>query len=348
MKKWLYFWICFTVTILGASAQQLVEDFFTNEGGNTPITLNGGQHVGQRFTATQPFEGIQVNGPTWSISGEKGMTIRLYRWAGSYASTVAQTPIATSVLVNLNDNDWFPCYVPTELPPGSYFWEASEPTNSNPDRLDPFQIGAWLYNASRYTGGEGYFNGVPYDDVSIEWMDWYALDQGGAWTPFPFSFSANSSLAQSFDVPYEFQAVGIYSPTWNGFGAAYRMSLYSWNTDYATTVSQASLGQRTFTNLSDNARNDMILDRSVPAGRYLVVTDQPVPSNTGLVGHWGWVNSSWEDGDINVAYIDGQERIDFASYHIAIGEPSSEPVGKDFASRSVTGVATPVKAWELY
>ncbi len=341
--------ILFGVLVITASGygQEIVEDFFTAEGDNSPITLNGGQKCGQRFTATQPFEGIQVNGPTWSVDGEKGMTIRLYEWAGNYDETVTQQPIAVSVLENLNDNDWFLCPAPRELPPGEYFWEASEPTNSNPDAIDPFQIGCWLWNSSKYRGGEAYFNGEPYDEVSTEWFRWYGDDQAGTWTPFPFTFEDNSSLAQQFDVPFEFNAVGLASPTWNGFGAAYRMSLYPWDTDYDTSVSQTPIAQKTFTNLSDNARNELILDTPADPGEYLIVTDQPVPSSTGQVGHWGWVDSSWED-DINVAYIDGVPRDDFASYDLFIGAPTQEVVGKDFASRSVTGVAVHIHHWEMY
>ncbi len=327
--------------------QEVLEEFYTADGGNSPITLNGGQRCGQHFTATQPFEGIEVNGPTWNVDGEKGMTIRLYEWAGNYEETVAQEPIAVSVLENLNDNDWFPCYASRELPAGEYFWEASEPTNSNPDAVDPFQIGCWLWNGSRYTGGEAYFNGEPYDEVSTEWFRWFGDDQGGTWTPFPFTFEDNSSLSQKFDVPFEFNAVGIASPTWNGFGAGYRMSLYTWNSDFDTTVAQEPLAQKTFENLSDNARNELILEQPAPAGDYLVVTDQPVPSSTGQVGHWGWVDSSWAD-DINVAFIDGVPREDFASYDLFIGAPSQETVGKDFQSRSLTGVAVFVNNWQLY
>ncbi|RJP19226.1 MAG: hypothetical protein C4527_26960 [Candidatus Omnitrophota bacterium] len=339
--------LCCIFAVTSVNGQTIVEDFFTAEGGSSPITLNGGQKCGQRFVATQPFEGIQVNGPTWSVSGEKGMTIRLYEWVGNYAATVAQAPIAVSVLENLNDNDWFLCPASRELPPGVYFWEASEPTNSNPNAVDPHQIGCWLYNGSRYQAGEAYFNGAPYDEVSTEWFRWYGDDQTGTWTPFPFTFEPNCSLSQQFDVPFEFNAVGIASPTWNGFGAAYRMSLFRWNRDYDTTVAQTPIARKTFTNLSDNARNELVLDSPAQPGVYLLVTDEPVPSNTGLVGHWGWVNSPWAD-NINVAFVDGVPRSDFASYDIFVGGPTQEVVGKDFASRSVTGVAVSVDGWEVY
>ncbi len=327
-------------------AQEIVEDFFTADGGNSPISLNGGQKCGQRFTATQPFEGIEVNGPTWSVDGEKGMTIRLYEWAGSYENTVAQDPLVVSVLENLNDNDWFPAYAGSELPPGEYFWEASEPTNSNPDAIDPFQIGCWLWNESKYEGGEAYFNGEPYDDATVTWERWYGEGQNGTWTPFPIPDTDIASLAQSFTVPWPFQSVGIASPTWNGSGAGYRMRLYEWDTDYQTTISGEVIAEKMITNHSDNARAELVLDSPLEEGKYLLVTDEPV-RGTGNIGHWGWTDSSWWDED-NTAYADGVEMDSFVTFDLFVGEMSSESIGKDFASRSLTGVATPVLDWNLY
>lgn len=336
----------FCCAVVVGFSQEIVEEFFTAQGGNSPITLNGGQKCGQRFTATQPFEGIEVNGPTWSVSGEKGMTIRLYEWAGSYDATVAQAPIKVSILVDLADGGWFPAYAGSELPAGNYFWEASEPTNSNPEAVDPFQIGCWLWNESRYEGGEAYFNGKPYDNVGVTWLSWYGDGQGGAWTPFSVPDTEIATLAQSFTVPWSFQGVALNSPTWNGSGAGMRLSLYVWDTDYDTTIASTPIGQTTIQNHSDNSRAELVLENPAEDGKYLVVTDMPV-RGTGNIGHWGWMNSSWWDDD-NVAYSDGVEIEGFAGFDLYIGEISSEPIGKDFASRSVTGVATQVSTWSLH
>jgi hypothetical protein len=326
--------------------QTVVEDFFTSDGGQSPISLNGGQKCGQHFIATQPFTGIEVNGPTWSVNGEKGMTIRLYSWAGNYADTVAQNPIAVSILVNVDDNGWFPCNAWTELPAGDYFWEASEPTNSNPDATDPFQIGCWLWNESRYAGGEAYFNGEVYDAASLSWVNWFGDGQSGAWTPFSVPDTDIASLAQSFTAMFDFKGVSVGSPTWNGTGAGARLTLYKWDTDYDTTITTTPIAQRTIHNHSDNARMELTWDNAQPGGKYLLVTDLP-ERGTGNIGHWGWRDSSWWDPD-NTAYADGVEMADFVTFEFYIGEESFEPVGKDFASRSVTGTETKVVDWSLF
>ena len=341
--------VLFLLIVLCSSSgfsQEIIEDFFTGDGGTSPITLNGGQKCGQHFTATQPFEGIEVNGPTWSVSGEKGMTIRLYEWAGNYEATVAQNPIAMNVLENLDDNGWFPVNAGAELPAGEYFWEASEPTNSNPDALDPFQIGCWLWNESKYADGEAYFNGIPYGDVSVSWYRMYGDDQSGVWTPISFPETENPTLAQSFYASYPFQGVAIASPTWNGTGAGYRMSLFKWDTDYDVTVASTPIAQTTIENHSDNARAELLFDTPQLEGTYLLLTDLPV-RGTGNVGHWGWMDSGWWDDD-NIAWADDFEIEGFASFDLFLGEPSSEAVGKDFASRSVTGVATTIREWSLF
>ncbi len=343
--------ICIVLLVVLCSvygnSQTVLENFFTEEGGNSPYSLNGDQKCGQRFTATQPFEGIEVNGPTWSVSGEKGMTVRLYHWAGNYESTVAQNPIVISVLVNLDDNGWFPVYAGSELAAGEYFWEASEPTNSNPEAENPYQIGCWLWNESKYVDGEAYFNGVKLDNVAITWWRLYGDGQDAVfWTPFSIPDSDIASLAQSFTVGWDFQGVALASPTWNGTGAGCRMSLYEWDTDYDTTIAGDPIAQTIIENHSDNARAELIMENPAPGGRYLVVSDQPV-RGTGNFGHWGWTNSSWWDPE-NTTFADGIEMENYESFDLFIGEPSSEPIGKDFASRSLGGVATSIAEWELF
>jgi hypothetical protein len=63
IRKLIFMALCASFALSGFS-QEILENFFTADGGSSPITLNGGQKCGQRFTATVPFEGIEVNGYT--------------------------------------------------------------------------------------------------------------------------------------------------------------------------------------------------------------------------------------------------------------------------------------------
>ncbi len=331
----------------------VVEEFYTMQGDDhSPIDLLGGRHVGQRFAATAPFEGVEVHGPTWSVDGQKGMTIRLWSWAGSYQATVDQDPLAVSVLEQLDDNDWFPCVADTTLEPGVYFWEASEPTN--PFNPDDRQIGVWLSNQSLYADGEAYINGEPAQEVSATWVRLFGgPDQSGTWTPFQFPGlpdDRSGSLAQNFEATEPFVGVGILSPTWNGAGAGYRMTLFEWTGDYESSVAGEVLARQTFNNITDNGRNDLVWDAPLEPGQYLLVTDNPVPSDTGLVGHWGWVFSPYAVGDVPAAFENGwfaDEIYETPSLDVYLAVPSEQATGKDFESRSIID-ETSIGSWSLY
>ncbi len=134
---------------------------------------------------------------------------------------------------------------------------------------------------------------------------WTSLFEGvGDHTPYAFSDAAEPTLAQSFEATSEFMAVGFQSPTWNGTGAGYRLRLFAWDTDYATTVAGPVLGEVVITDHTDNAWSELLLSSNQPAGQYLAVTDQPV-RGTGNVGHWGWGNSSVAADPVPGAYQDG-------------------------------------------
>lgn len=333
---------------LGTAVERIyetVEDFFT-VGGTAPASLAAYPKIGQRFTATQPFEGVEVNGPTWSTNGQKGMTIRLYNWAGSYAATVAQTPLLTSVLTALNDNFWHPCVGTTTYPPGVYFFELSDPTNpGNPGDL---AVGAWIEMESTYADGEAYLNGV-LQTGGFVWKRVFAHESPGAWTPFAFvGFYPGASLAQTVETTEPIYGIGFQSPSWNGTGAGYRIGLYNWNTDFDTSYNGTPIKTQTFANYPDNGTNKMLLDNPVPPGNYLFMTDEPV-QGTGNAGHWGWTGSPFNTGgDVPNSYFDGVKGTDFYDapvfdvYYAVPGEG-----GPDVKSRSVRNPASIIE-WSQY
>lgn len=324
---------------------ETVEDFST-PGGTAPVSLANNPKIGQRFTATQVFEGIEVNGPAWSTNGQKGMTIRLYTWAGSYAATVAQTPLFTSVLTALNDNFWYPCVGTTTYPPGVYFFELSEPTNpGNPGDLN---IGAWVDTESTYADGEAYLNGVEQLGGYL-WKQLFAGGNPGAWTPFPFvGIYPGASLAQSVHIDEPFYGIAFHSPSWNGTGAGYRIGLYNWNTDFNTSYNGTAIKQQTFANYPDNGTQQMLLDGPAPAGDYLFMTDEPV-QGTGNVGHWGWTGSPYNTGgDVPNSYFDGIKGTDYYDAPVFnVSYAVTSDVAPDVKSRSVRNPAN-ITEWSQY
>lgn len=328
-----------------------VEDYFT-PGAASAISLAAHPKIGQRFTATQLFDGVEMSCPSWSTNEVKGFTVKLYNWAGSYAATVAQAPLATKVYTNTYDNFWYFVGVDESapaLPPGQYFWEMSEPTSTTAD----LNVGCWLVNQSAYSMGEAYIDGVAQGATNLTWI--IPFNNSGQWTPTQFLGAyPEASLSQTFEVSVPIYGVGINSPSWSGTGAGYRMRLYAWDTDYNTTLGGTVLAEKTFTNYTDNGWNQMELVSPLPAGQYMIHTDQPV-FGTGAAGHWGWKNSSFNTGtDVPNAYLDGYKATDYLEtygylvFNISYATMSEIELGPDFQSRAVVYDTTAVQDWTQY
>ena len=329
-----------------------VENFFTG-GADAAISLTTYAKIGQRFTATLSFNAVELNTPAWSTEGVKGFTARLWTWAGDYATTVAQTPLATNVHTQIHDNFWYVVENNTVLPPGVYFWEMSEPTSTTAD----LSVGVWWNSQSAYNEGEAYLNGVAQGATAMTWTNIYA-DGGGTWTPFNFGSYLNYS--QSFEATNTFYGVGMHSPSWGphavGGGQSYRMTLYHWNTDWATSVAGTPIAQQTFADYPDNGTNKIEIPAGLPPGQYLLDTDQPVwgtAPNTGQPGHWGWTGSSYNTGtDVPNMYVDGYKSTDYGYvnpvFDMVLGYAVEEPRGADFLSRSVLRDDLAVMDWTQY
>jgi len=124
-----------------------------HEGGGVPDDLSTGDNA-QHFTAANPFNTIQVYSPTWNDeTGQKGYTLKLFRWLGDYDSTIAGTPIASASISNFKDNAYVSLFFPTQ-PAGDYLWLATNPVKP--------PIGHWRSPTDMYPG-EAYHGGVETD-----------------------------------------------------------------------------------------------------------------------------------------------------------------------------------------
>jgi hypothetical protein len=106
--------------------------------------------AGMKFSAGSAFTGIQVKCPSWG-NAIGDLTLSLYAWDHiSYASSVAQDPVASKTFVNFNDNAWLALTF-TELPAGDYVWELTDARS---------EVGVWKYSEET-AGTTSYFNGSP-------------------------------------------------------------------------------------------------------------------------------------------------------------------------------------------
>ena len=89
----------------------------------------GGESYGQKFDAASPVRGVVVPGhATWGADPNNNSgTFKLYRWAGSYAATLASTPLVERELKNLVDGEDLTVTF-DELSVGSYYFEVKMTT----------------------------------------------------------------------------------------------------------------------------------------------------------------------------------------------------------------------------
>jgi hypothetical protein len=126
--------------------------------------------AGMKFSAASAFTGIQVRCPSWN-NAIGDLTLSLYAWDNnSYATSVAQVPLASRTFVNFNDNAWLQITF-TERPAGDYVWVL---TNAREE------VGVWKY-IEETAGVTSYFNGAI---VSGDYQTQTRLASGTVWSHF--------------------------------------------------------------------------------------------------------------------------------------------------------------------
>lgn len=93
-----------------------------------------GGTAGMRFSAGSPFDGIRVRCPSWG-NNVGDLTLSLYRWVGSYALSVALSPVTQKTFANFADNAWLTLTF-SQRSAGTYLWELSRAREV---------VGVWKY-----------------------------------------------------------------------------------------------------------------------------------------------------------------------------------------------------------
>lgn len=114
-------------------------------------------------------------------------------------------------------------------------------------------------------------------------------------------------FAQYFEFGEEFVCVSLYCPSWSSSTQCFTLSMYSWDTDYDTTVGNAPLSTVRFENYKDNSWLKIYADEAqtgtvkFPAGQYLWV----MSDGTETSGIWKCTDPGSNAGTNAVSYIDG-------------------------------------------
>jgi hypothetical protein len=91
--------------------------------------------------------------------------------------------------------------------------------------------------------------------------------------------NANGTVAQKITYPYDFYSIDVCCPTYGKTGESATLSVYKWDTNYATTMAGKPLYQHRYTNFTDNQWLSCYYDSTAeydtnvhfPAGSYLWV-----------------------------------------------------------------------------
>lgn len=112
------------------------------------LPLKIGEAIGTRFATSVSTSALEVHSPSYG-NNIGGLTLRLHKWQGDFASSIAGPVIAQQKFVNFNDNAWLRLKYPAQ-PAGSYLWVLDDPAE---------QVGVWLYGKSNVPGVTTYRNG---------------------------------------------------------------------------------------------------------------------------------------------------------------------------------------------
>ncbi|PRX63391.1 F5/8 type C domain-containing protein [Cohnella sp. SGD-V74] len=112
----------------------------------------------------------------------------------------------------------------------------------------------------------------------------------------PFDFNQTATRGQKFSSS-GFDALRVAAPSWGNNIGNLTLSLYAWNTDYATTTSQAPIARKTFVDYVDNAWLELEFPMQ-PQGQYLWELSNP----TEWVGVYAYDR---KPGDTSVSFADG-------------------------------------------
>jgi hypothetical protein len=108
---------------------------------------------------------------------------------------------------------------------------------------------------------------------------------------------ASGTVAQKITSPCDFYSIDVCCPTWGKAGSeSVTMSVYKWDTDYATTIKGTPLYQHRYEKFNDNQwlsvyyNDDAEYDPTIsfPAGTYLWV----LSNGTSSAGVWYYTNPS--------------------------------------------------------
>ncbi|MDR1668009.1 MAG: hypothetical protein LBS03_10050 [Bacteroidales bacterium] len=155
-------------------------------GGNNSGQRQLGTSCGMKFTAAQDFVSFTVRFVTWTTT-TSGLTLSLYEWKGSWASSVAEQPVVSKVFTNVGDYAYLTVSGDANFPAGDYLWVA----DTHVGTIGPQTGSAVAGNLAFWNGvsqDESYYSYVSY--ASVDNIPWTSLGEYDYdYTLYPYRYS---------------------------------------------------------------------------------------------------------------------------------------------------------------
>ena len=321
-----------TFSVLAAAAPRSIS-VQNGSGERGAIAVTG--TYSYRAIVNGSFDSFAFCMPTYSTPSAD-CTISLYKWAGNYEDTVAQTPVASQDFTfKDNDTNWVRF---AAQPAGEYLFHISNPKGKVGvwTRSNPVDSKGFLYlNGIEQRGEPELFFNFENDNVPEEPFGTCEPSADASIPVQPYTNGKNKtpgnmtiSYGMRLNVNAAFSGVQFNMATYEATDLSIDMSVYKWEGSYSATVANQPLASKNIV-LVDNAMQGVYFDK-LPAGDYLFLVHNPSKAPAMYVysevtGFEGYV---YKDGfpvsgtvqypDMQVIFAEELESGDFYS-------PCSEP-----------------------
>lgn len=244
-------------------------------------------NYGVQFNSDMPFREISFGAPSYN-NNIGSLRVGLYAWNGSYEQTLRGVPVAQQEFVNFVDNAVLTLRMEPYADAGEYLvlientsaageqvgiWTGAEPVANVRNYKDDVELSAWARMTIRYMGEDiqlGTLSAKGENAVDQTEMDLYP---SGAFSRY--QMEVHDKYGVHFATNGSFEGCEVYIPAASSSENAQHLtlSLYEWKGNYAKTIREAPIVQKTVDGVRRNSWAQLRTEKQ-QAGEYLfTVTD---------------------------------------------------------------------------
>ncbi len=340
----------------------------------TPVNMkDAGESVGFRAVITNTWYGVGIYSGSYDSVDDGQYTVSVFAWAGTYEATVATDPVFATVVHEQADNGYWNVEFTTPLAAGDYLVLCDNGSDSG------YGVGVFL-QAGATTGVQTYRKGAKDNNNSFFGVIYAGGGDGNGFVKEPLTEQAAPEIASPYTavsgtktflgdgenpwlsgiITGNFVAntstVGLRvlpAATWNGFSVytsstdtennrGYILSVYEWDTDYATTIGKTALRQGKVNGITNGKEVNFAFGETLPAGDYLIVISDVFTAQNGeSVSLWTVKPSGTKAASY---FLDGVEQPDKMIWAFVFTGAANAASGLYNKAFTIPAVANPAAA----